>query len=292
MKIDSRKIWIATAVGCAVALLAFLRAHVLRSDAVASQLAMEREIRRTVDEGQESFRRIQTVALNSLDSAEAVRTCLLAQLSPARESVSKDERVLIEEAADVIYYRFAQRSPSVYRDWRSSAGYRLKDGGSMRRLGTQVDYEFLLKRPYPGDDHIVQVFEDLWPLVFERDDGSSVPVAVATDNVGVEVAFGELDVAGLAAPPQLAGVMPASVWNGRMQVGFRNWWDDPNGGFQEELQRRGVLPVAYVGIVLELKPGDRYPFAFSFYQDARGEWWLWRVNALNIVNDRLVMIEF
>lgn len=279
---------VAVAVGAATTLRAFR----LRSSALQAQREAERQVARAIDEGQRAFRSVTTAPLSSLASVDALRDHLLSLVGPLGSDAAAAP-ALLGQVAEVIYFRFLQDSPGAYRRWREGAGYRMRDPASMRREGVATDYEYWFKEPYPGDERVDDVFDRLWTATLRLRNEASRPVAIASDGGGVAIAFATMDRAEQSPAPVLSGAVPAEHWEGRQQVALsRNWWVDANGGLLEERRRTWTVPIAIVGVILEMKAGDRYPFSFSFYQDSEGRWWLWRVNVQNVDEDRLVQLEF
>lgn len=279
-------------IGGVIAILATLRVFSPRSGEFDAQRDMERDTVAAIEEGQEAFAELAMTPLASFgSSADALAHLAAAAPRAPEESESRD--VLLEKVADLVYYHFVQGSPATYRAWRESQGYRFKDAESMRRESIDRDYEHWFDEPYPGNGRLVDVFDRLWTATLSVRDERSRPVAMATDGAGVAMSFGVLDREERNAPPTLSGALPSRVWEGRRQAALgRIWWTDPNGGIHRERQHRASVPIAVVGVVLEMKAGDRYPLSFTFYQDAAGSWWLWRVNVHNFPVDRFVQLEF
>ena len=252
---------------------------------------------RAVRLGQEAFETLSMRPLGSISSLPELQVHLTdACMAPGENgSTIKDEAAtanLVRLTAEFIYYRFMQGSPEAYRAWRLSTGYRMKDAEALRREGVAADYEHWLGEPYPGDERVLEVFDGLWAATLRAKDERSRPVGIAQDSAGVEVALGVMDRAWECPMPTLSGELPEGAWQGlrSAQLG-RDWWRDPNDGIRGALQQRASVPVAVVGVIVDMKTGDRYPFTFTYYRDATGKWWLWRVNVLNSPLDRFVQIE-
>ncbi|MCE7970101.1 MAG: hypothetical protein DYG93_00275 [Leptolyngbya sp. PLA2] len=227
-------------------------------------------------------------------TASSVRPHLANLALPPGDDLAaadNDTLRLINLTGDTIYFRLIQQSPEAYRAWRESSGYVFRDAAAMRRELVPQDYEFLFQESYPGDDHIVSVFDRLWTVARDRFNGAAMPVALPAEGTGLAIAFGQIEFGQEIRLPVLSGTLPGDVWMGRSQIGFRNWWSDPEGGAMQALQRHGRLRVALVGVILELQSGERYPFSFLYYQVPSGEWWLWRMNVLNTTPERGVMFE-
>jgi len=284
-----------------VGIVAVFRAHGLRSAEARARLQHVREVERAIAEGQRVFRALPVSPLDSFGSAAEVEAHLRAAIPAAtdgRVSPSAQDAVL-KQAAELVFLHFVHGSPAEYREWRQARGYKLRDAASMRRYAVASDYEYWFKEPYPGDEHLVEVFDRLWEATLSARGGRSRPVAIASGSGGIQVAFGRLDRAGLDPPPEWFVESPKEAWEGTeawegKQQGLlgRDWWTDPNGGIREELRRRPSVSIAVIRFIMEMSAGDRYPISFTFYQSGDGSWWLWRVNAHNVAADRLVQLEF
>lgn len=284
-------------IACGVGAVAIVRSSWFRGREAVDQRAKARETEEAVRQGQIAFTTLPMVPLGSIASLGELHASLVEAGAAAKEGGSTDrddltKRKLVELAAEFIYFRFVLSSPEAYRAWRQSSGYRLKDAETLRREGVATDYEHWFDEPYPGDDRLVEVFDRLWAATLDAKDERSRPVGIAQGASGVEVALGAMDRAWERPMPMLSGELSERVWQGLRsgQLG-RDWWRDPNGGIRGELQHRESVPVAVVGVIVEMKAGDRYPFTFTYYRDVKGKWWLWRVNVLNFPSDRFVQIE-
>lgn len=288
---------LAVAVFAAVAGVTTLRAWRQHSESLRTAALARREVTDAVEEGQRAFRVVPMLALTALASPAAVRgrieQAFTASASSEDRITARDRDDLASQTAELLYYRFAQPEPGAYRDWRVSRGYRLRDGAALRREMIDSDYERVVMHAYPGDESLAECFDGLWvgSLTYERGSGSR-PTAISADGSGLAVAFGRMDASGECAGLTLSGALPASAWHGRNQVGFRNWWTDPHGGVTRQLHKRKALPVALVGVIVEMAGGDRYPLTLSYYRDSDGKWWLWRIGINNAIPERLVLLEY
>ena len=282
---------IAICVAAAVALTTYIRAGMLHRDTAAEQTSRELQIVADIAEGQREFRRLRVIPLDTLTRDE-LRAHLesIAGGAPSFEIDPASRRLLLDAASDLLFHRYMQRSPEVYRQWRVAGGFRFKSMQALNAAGVPFHYKFFFGEPFPGESRLAESFDRMWSssLAADRDR----PSAVAAESGGIAVAFSEADQTQNSAPPVLAGQFPPEIWHGSRQVGHRFWWDDPNGGVKGELAERTRVRTAILAVVLEFGEGDRYPLALSFYQDSVGNWWLWRVNVLNVASDRFRIVEF
>lgn len=288
------------AVGSIVGLFTVIRSQGLRSEEAAQRRDFERQRDDAIAAGQRAYRQIGMRQLRELASAGDLVTMLQEAGGDKTDApaAAAERDALLKHAGEFLYYRFVQPSPQAYRQWREANGYRFRDPEALRAGGLEAEYAYWFDEPYPGDPHFVEVFDRMWEGSLGFRGGRSRPVALAMERSGVEVAFGQVDITWAEGFPRLSGEYDAETWHGLQQVALaRDWWTDPHGGIHEELHRsesveRGArVRIALVGVVMEMLEGDRYPITLTFYQDDSGNWWLWRMNALNVAMERLVQLE-
>lgn len=286
----------AAALGVGVCAVTVYRVYGKRSESERFAAEREQRIAASVAAGREAYRAVETTPLESFASPSELGAHLLhvAAADPAAGAGDPDAREFIDQAADLIFHRFIQPSPAEYRRWMESLGYEMQPAEHMRlRERAGAAYEFRFNEPWPGDDKLAEAFDRLWSLTRELDNGRSLPVRVSASPGSVAFVRGTMDLSHEDAHLRLSSsALPPEAWHGEVSIGFRNWWRPRGGSLKDELTNRGEVPVAYLGVIMEFPPGDRYPVQFSYYQDSSGRWWLWRTNVMNVPIERLSMIEF
>jgi hypothetical protein len=291
------KLLVIAATSLVILLLSLYRSGMFT--ARSAQAAAERERREFRERGQAAFRRLAVLPLADAAGPEQVRAALpRPDVSPdpgqAPERTASDTRALLDQAAELVWYRFGQKSVDEYKKWRRDRGYRLADAITMRSAAIEYDYQQLFGEPYPGDAHLEAVFDRLWTEGIAMHDGNVRLTGVARESPGVAVAFGEVANNGLGSWPTLSGEFGSDVWNGKWGGNFRVWWTGPDEGLRSYVRTHPRTRVAVVGVVVQFAAGDRYPIRIMFYQDAADRrWYITHVGFLNVAPDRLsALLEF
>ncbi len=229
-----------------------------------------------VEAGRRVYTRVRMTPVDSYASADELRGALLHAVDGIQSDPRAGEQI-ISQAADLLYYRFSQRSPEAYATSRESWGYRRFSTAEMRRRMIAEDYEYIFGEPYPGDEQIEEVYRRLWLSSVERDDGASRIAKLSATGMGAEIAFADrLCLENMGEWPRLSGELGEEAWHGKGSGACRSWFSAPHGTLAEGLQASGdCARAALLGIVIEAENGVRYPIVMTFYQLEPGEaWWI------------------
>lgn len=250
-----------------------------------------------IAKGQRAYASLRMEALPSLGGVEAYKQTLrVAEVS--RSDGGSADRAAAEEvldhAAEFLYYRFGQDSAAEYRRWRRDRGYTMVDAATARRNGVIKRYEAMVGRPYPGDDELERVFDELWTASTGFGPMPNAVRAIASEPRGLVVVQGALTKKNPAAWPALSGSMSVDEWHGRTAGGHENFWIKPDA-VRGELLNRGRVEVACVGVVSRYAGGETYPLRLMFYRAHSGGRPAWRLEAVQTLNadlKRLTMLYY
>ncbi len=198
------------------------------------------------------------------------------------------------EAADFIYFRFAQASPEAYRRWRDGGGARRRP---VERLSAQAEagaaYEALFGEPVPRDVTFDAFLDRMWPTGLAIGDGANRPTAMAIEATGLAAAIGTMATDDIRDRPRIDATLSNQWWRGINGGTMRGWWDPPLT-FTELLRRDGRVVCAEVGVLLEFASGARRPLVLTYFWDPRARRWYLQIVCQYNVRDseQLSALEF
>lgn len=250
-----------------------------------------------ISKGRRAYASVRMEALSDLDSVGAYKRTLGLADVRGPDGGSGDRAAaeeVLDHAAEFLYYRFGQGTAAEYRRWRRDRGYTMMDAATARRNGVVKRYEAMVGRPYPGDEEIERVFDELWTASTGFGPMPNAVRAIAGDRRGLVVVQGVLTKKQPAAWPALSGIMSVDEWHGRTAGGHENFWMRPDA-VRSELLKRGRVEVACVGVVSRFAGGETYPLRLMFFREFSGGRPAWRLEAVQTLNadlDRLTMLYY
>lgn len=246
--------------------------------------------------GQTVYRTISHVPLSELQGEEDYRVVLAkATVKRGTTTTDADTQRLLEHAAGFLHKRFGQASVAEYRRWRVDRGYRLISAEEARRDGVARRYPAVTGKPYPGDENIDSVFDELWIESSRYGDLPTKPRAIAAEPKGLALVYGRISKRDPAGWPMPAGGMAEEDWRGAGGGGHENWWVPVSfdGGAMHHLRTIGWTDVACFGVVVEMGRDERYPLRLMFWKNSTdGKWWLEGLQIFNADVSRLTMLDY
>lgn len=232
---------------------------------------------------------VNTLALANRPASQFEADMLTAAWDRAPLSRAQRES-LARHVAEFLHYRYAQVEPGVYRDWRTSRGYRMIDRTYFvfdRGFGRVWTAGF--NEPLPDSLSMEQMFDAFWPLGTSALGASDVPVAIGTDPRSWSIAVGPMSVLDPHIRPSLGNKSrPNDDWIGIGGATMRTWFE-PSTLLASIAAADGTVAAAEVGVLIEYKNGDRRPLGITLtYDNTRSRWWLIYVCQYNIPEDGLV----
>lgn len=273
-----------SAVVLVIAGLAVLRSGLLTGRAAAERA--EATHRASIREGDRIYASVELADIGALGSPEAARTHLRG-VAAGSAATSPDVDEIADLAGEFVYYRFGQPSADEYKRWRRARGEELIDPARLRGWHVSEDYARCTGRAYPGDDAIEAVFNEFWIVERNAPKGNLRVRALASEPMGVCIAWGELGPAGEGAWPRLTGHLDEAAWEGTRTLGFRVWWQHPSFSLSEAIKSSSRTRVAAIGIIVELQDGNRFPLRLAMYQHPQER--RWRIHGVGITNEDPVL---
>lgn len=226
------------------------------------------------------------------DLATALRPTLLAYAKAAgatHEDASLN--ALVDQAAEMLWHRFAQDDPAAFTKWRIDNGYRWLNAGEMQSAFIVSDWSYWFgEEPWPGYDKIDEAWARFWNR--ETEAGAALTVtALATGNPGAAMATMVVTPEGEDFFP----LFPESddmAWALAHLGGFRSWFVAPGPGVRGVLEREGVVTTARVGVLCEWNDGKVRPLYLQYARDAAGRWWLQGVGVASVFDWTRAITEF
>lgn len=226
------------------------------------------------------------------DLAAALRPPLLAY---AKESGTTLEDAalndLIDQAAGMLWHRFAQDDPAAYAQWRVDRGYRWVNAGEASSWYIVSDWSYWFgEEPWPGHHKIDEAWTRFWNR--ENEAGPALTVsALATRNPACALATS-------VVTPDSDDYYPLfpetddMAWALAHAGGLRSWFVAPVPGVRDMLERDGKVTTARVGILCEWNDGKVRPLYLVYARDADGRWWLQGVAVASLYKWTRPLTEF
>lgn len=274
------KVLALSAVALAIAGLAVSRSGLLTGPAAAARA--EAIHRASIREGDRVYASVELADIDSLGSPEAARAHIRG-VAAGSTPASPDADEIACLAGEFVYYRFGQPSVDAYKRWRRARGEALVDPARLRGWQVPEDYARCLGRAYPGDGAAEAVFDEFWAVGRNAPDGGVRVRALASEPAGVCIAWGELGPGGEGAWPRLTGDLDEGAWEGTRTLGFRVWWQHPSFSLSDAIKSAHRTRVAAVGIIVELRDGNRFPLRLAMYQHPEER--RWRIHGVGITNE-------
>jgi hypothetical protein len=234
------------------------------------------------ERGSEAYRQVDLIPLTALGSREEVRQAVTAVDFIDGELATANQRtILLGEAADFLYYRYAQSSVETYKAWRLGEGYR------WRPLEVMLDpwyvdrgYKVYFDEEPPPELDLEAAFDRFWSAALDYGDGANRVVALPGEAKGLLCRFSRVTRAKPTAEP-VGGEIPFELWYGGVAMTMRAWFEPPRAK-SDVLAINGETLAAEIGLVLEFADGRRRPLFLTYYWDPAGRrWWLEHVNQNN-----------
>lgn len=226
------------------------------------------------------------------DLAAALRPPLLAY---AKESGTTLEDAalndLIDQAAGILWHRFAQDDPAAYAQWRLDRGYLWVSAGEASNRFIVSDWSYWFEdEPWPGHNKIDEAWAAFWNRKNEVGPALTVS-ALATSSPACALSTSMVT-------PESADFYPLfretddMAWALAHASGLRSWFVAPVPSGRDMLERDGKLTTARIGILCEWNDGKVRPLYLSYARDADGRWWLQGVGFASLYEWTRPLTEF
>ncbi len=216
------------------------------------------------------------------DLADALRPTLLAYAKEAGATIDDASlHTLIDQAAGMLWHRFAQADPTAYTQWRLDNGYRWLTESEMQSAFIVSDWPYWFgEEPWPGYDKIDEAWAKFWNR--QTDDGDALVVTSwSIGNPGCAIATMEVTPESIEFYP-LFRETDDMAWALAHTGGFRSWFVGPVPGVRDMLERDGKLTTARIGILCEWNDGKIRPLYLLYVRDTDGRWWLQGVSVTTL----------
>lgn len=238
-----------------------------------------------------SFARSLEVSLVS-ESSRVVSALVQAPVMNAETVTPAQHESLIQEVASFLHYRFGQRSPHAYGQWRRSTGYRLRDLAILKEpWGIERHHESYFGEPFPTEPDLDELYDRYNEAAFFYR-GKMDTVSMSIEPKGLAVVYGSMSAAAPMQPQVSNGLIPDEFWKTGATFTKRRWWN-LRTEHQQLLKEAGKTHCAVVGVFMEFGDGERMPMTMTFLWDPKiRQWALYWLSFTNTTAERTPGVEY
>jgi len=196
-------------------------------------------------------------------------------------------------AAEFIYFRFIQRDPQRYIEWRTSDGYSFIDFDEfVQDRNFAVVHRAALDIEIPPDATMASMFKSFWNVGVDYL-GDSERFEEIAESPGVAFVSGRMDIKAPQRRPKLSGALTEAGWYGVNGATMRPWFKG-SSSVEELADKSGYVGVVDAGVLIKYANGDTRPLVMTFAWDTtRGRWQLLYVCQYNVALDgRVSALEY
>ena len=282
----------AAGVAVLVFVFALTRSHWRKS-------SFTREAQKVYSTSQRAYKKIELLPLADADQ-HTIRQVLSStpfepHLPPEKKLPlgNKALDLVLNHAADFIYYRFVNTSPTDYMQWRKSQGYHMRSLDELLDPWTiDWSYDFYFHKPFPDNPDLEAMFQEFWDIGLNYKNGKNKPTGIANDPAGLGAVAGIMTTGTPYHGEQYSGDLGSDLWYGSISSTMRCWWVPPEDT-KTILAKHNVAYYIDVNCILSYADGTRRPLELQYvWNPDFKDWFLENVVISNFPSENLSGMEY